>query len=97
MFASTTEAEHPGIEAAVMGSEIEQLPDLSGYLKLASSPAWQRVQLLAPFSQLRQQVTPGTARIPSFPGKAAASTNHAAAVTAAHQQRASGHDGCGLE
>ncbi len=23
-----------------MGSEIEQLPDLAGYLKLASSPAW---------------------------------------------------------
>src|SRR5215813_9248035 len=32
--ASTTQTEHTGIEAAVMGSEIEQLPDLSGYLKL---------------------------------------------------------------
>src|SRR5215471_19660144 len=41
-FASTTHTEHTGVEAAVMGSEIEQLPDLSGYLKLASSPAWQR-------------------------------------------------------
>jgi type IV secretory pathway TraG/TraD family ATPase VirD4 len=31
-------------EAAVMPSQIEQLPDLSGYLKLASSPAWRRVE-----------------------------------------------------
>jgi type IV secretory pathway TraG/TraD family ATPase VirD4 len=31
-------------EAAVMPSQLEQLPDLSGYLKLASSPAWRRVE-----------------------------------------------------
>ncbi len=31
------------IEAAVMASQIEQLPDLCGYLKLASSPAWLKV------------------------------------------------------
>src|SRR5438874_6085641 len=40
-----THSEHRGVEAAVMGSEIEQLPDLAGYLKLASSPAWLRVGL----------------------------------------------------
>jgi len=40
-----THAEHLGVESAVMGSEIEQLPDLAGYLKLASSPAWLRVGL----------------------------------------------------
>jgi len=40
-----THSEHLGVEAAVMGSEIEQLPDLAGYLKLASSPAWLRVGL----------------------------------------------------
>ena len=33
------------VEAAVMASEIEQLPDLCGYLKTASSPAWRRVAL----------------------------------------------------
>ena len=33
------------VEAAVMASQIEQLPDLSGYLKIASSPAWQRIAL----------------------------------------------------
>ena len=32
-------------EAAVLASELEQLPDLSGYLKTASSPAWLRVHL----------------------------------------------------
>ncbi len=38
-------SEQYATEAALMPSEIEQLPDLSGYLKLASSPAWRRVQL----------------------------------------------------
>jgi hypothetical protein len=33
------------IEAAVLASEIEQLPDLCGYLKPASSAAWQRIRL----------------------------------------------------
>jgi type IV secretory pathway TraG/TraD family ATPase VirD4 len=35
-------------EAAVMPSEIEQLPDLSGYFKRASNPAWLRVNLSLP-------------------------------------------------
>jgi type IV secretory pathway TraG/TraD family ATPase VirD4 len=33
------------VEPAVMASEIEQLPDLSGYLRLASIPHWMRVTL----------------------------------------------------
>jgi type IV secretory pathway TraG/TraD family ATPase VirD4 len=32
-------------EAALLPAELEQLPDLAGYLKLASEPAWLRVQL----------------------------------------------------
>jgi type IV secretory pathway TraG/TraD family ATPase VirD4 len=32
-------------EAAVMPSQIEQLPDLCGYLKCASSPVWRKVSL----------------------------------------------------
>jgi hypothetical protein len=32
-------------EYAVMPSEIEQLPDLAGFLKLASSPSWRRVNI----------------------------------------------------
>lgn len=48
LLSSTTLSEHVGIEPAVMDSQIEQLPDLSGYLKLASVPNWQRVALAAP-------------------------------------------------
>jgi hypothetical protein len=32
-------------EDAVMASEIEQLPDLQGFLKLASSPEWLRIRI----------------------------------------------------
>jgi hypothetical protein len=45
LLPAITHSEHVGVEAAVMGSEIEQLPDLAGYLKLASNPAWLRVGL----------------------------------------------------
>lgn len=45
---STTESEHRQIEPAVMDSEIERLPDLAGFLKLASSPDWLRVTLRLP-------------------------------------------------
>jgi hypothetical protein len=36
------------IEDAVLPSEIEQLPDLTGFLKLASQPQWRRVRLALP-------------------------------------------------
>jgi type IV secretory pathway TraG/TraD family ATPase VirD4 len=36
------------IESAVLPSELEQLPDLAGYLKTASSAAWTRVALRLP-------------------------------------------------
>ena len=42
---SITRAEHSSIEPAVLDSEIEQLPDLSGYLKFASVQDWYRVRL----------------------------------------------------
>jgi hypothetical protein len=45
---SQTTTERRDTEDAVMASEIEQLPDLSGYLKLASSPQWQRVNVPPP-------------------------------------------------
>ena len=44
-FASTTRSEHIGLELAVLDSQIEQLPDREGYLKLSSSPQWLRVSL----------------------------------------------------
>ena len=40
-----TAGEHHVTEDAVMASEIEQLPDLSGFLKLASEPQWRRVDI----------------------------------------------------
>jgi len=40
--------EHQVVEHAVLASELEQLPDLSGYLKTASSRAWARVGLRLP-------------------------------------------------
>ena len=42
---STNTSEQHVMEVAVMPSQIEQLPDLCGYLKSASSPAWRRVSL----------------------------------------------------
>ncbi|HTT07030.1 MAG TPA: type IV secretion system DNA-binding domain-containing protein [Steroidobacteraceae bacterium] len=36
------------IEPAVLASELEQLPDLCGYLKISSASFWQRVRLVAP-------------------------------------------------
>jgi hypothetical protein len=47
MLGSSTSGEHFSIEPAVMDSEIEQLPDLSGYLKFASQDRWRRVTLQA--------------------------------------------------
>ena len=40
-----TVTDHISTEAAVLASEIEQLPDLSGFLKMASQPHWYRFNL----------------------------------------------------
>jgi type IV secretory pathway TraG/TraD family ATPase VirD4 len=42
---STQVSEQHAHELAIMPSQIEQLPDLAGYLKIASSPMWKRVRL----------------------------------------------------
>jgi len=47
-FSTTTRSQHFSIEPAVLDSEIEQLPDLKGFLKLASRPEWRRVALARP-------------------------------------------------
>jgi hypothetical protein len=47
-MSSVTRSEHRSLELAVLDSEIEQLPDLKGYLKFASSPEWRRVELAPP-------------------------------------------------
>jgi type IV secretory pathway TraG/TraD family ATPase VirD4 len=41
----TTTSEHLKIEPAVLASEIERLPDLTAFLKLASIPDWQSIKL----------------------------------------------------
>jgi type IV secretory pathway TraG/TraD family ATPase VirD4 len=40
-----TVAHHDSTEDAVMASEIEQLPDLNGFLKMTSRPEWHRILL----------------------------------------------------
>jgi type IV secretory pathway TraG/TraD family ATPase VirD4 len=45
MMGSISQTEHFNVEPAVLPSQIEQLPDLTGYLKHASDPQWQRVRL----------------------------------------------------
>jgi hypothetical protein len=44
-FATTSRSEHFATELAVLPSQIEQLPDLAGLLKLASRPHWLRITL----------------------------------------------------
>jgi type IV secretory pathway TraG/TraD family ATPase VirD4 len=45
---STQVSEQQVIESAVLASELEQLPDLSGYLKTASARGWVRIRLRLP-------------------------------------------------
>jgi len=42
---STSVTRQQIVEAAVLPAEIEQLPDLAGYLRTAASPVWLRVSL----------------------------------------------------
>jgi type IV secretory pathway TraG/TraD family ATPase VirD4 len=48
LLPATNHAESAAVEAAVLASEIEQLPDLAGYLKIASRPQWLQVALARP-------------------------------------------------
>jgi hypothetical protein len=47
VMGSISHNEHFNVEPAVLPSQIEQLPDLAGYLKHASDPKWRRVRLNA--------------------------------------------------
>jgi hypothetical protein len=54
---------HHVTESVVLLSEIEQLPDLSGYLKVDSRPNWNRLQLHIPLENLsarKNYARPGT-------------------------------------
>jgi hypothetical protein len=89
LFATITRAEHQGVEPAVMGSEIEQLPDLTGYLKLASSPEWRRVRLRPPALNERAASAPREAKILTFPVRVPTVQT---SITA-DRDRAAGRDG----
>jgi type IV secretory pathway TraG/TraD family ATPase VirD4 len=45
MLDSVSRSQHYSVESAVLPSEVEQLPDLAGYLKRAGDPTWARVRL----------------------------------------------------
>jgi type IV secretory pathway TraG/TraD family ATPase VirD4 len=45
MLGSVSRTQHFAIEPAVLAAQVEQLPDLTGYLKYASDPNWVRVRL----------------------------------------------------
>jgi Type IV secretion-system coupling protein DNA-binding domain len=47
ILGSVARSQHYSVEAAVLPAQVEQLPDLAGYLKYASDPTWQRVRLEA--------------------------------------------------
>jgi type IV secretory pathway TraG/TraD family ATPase VirD4 len=64
MFDSTSLNQQYSVEPAVLASEIERLPDLTGYLKHASDPDWRQVRLEAArrWDQHRSAGTPGADR-----------------------------------
>jgi hypothetical protein len=68
-------SENSAFEAAVMASEIEQLPDLAGYLKIASRPQWMRVALPRPLPR-RTVAHPRPALVPRRGMPAADATHH---------------------
>jgi hypothetical protein len=55
LLPAISRSESSTVEAAVMASEIEQLPDLAGYLKLASRPQWMQVTV-APLAAAQKPV-----------------------------------------
>jgi type IV secretory pathway TraG/TraD family ATPase VirD4 len=45
VLGSVSRNQHFSVESAVLPSQVEQLPDLTGYLRYASDPTWLRVRL----------------------------------------------------
>jgi len=85
LVSTVTRAEQLGVEAAVMGSQFEQLPDFTGYLKLASSPEWRCVRL-RPATGCTPQAPSGIlARIVSFPRIQTPAVPHATPERAAER------------
>ncbi len=86
LLGSVTRSEHFSIEPAVMDSEIEQLADLSGYLKFASESFWRRVEL-ARTSEAEPGPPPAPEFVPRPTAPVAVMTPDAPAATAAAASR----------
>ena len=71
IFASITDSEQRQVERAVMDSQIERLPDLAGFLKLASTPDWQRVRLRLPARAPAPEAHPAAASRTGMAGRTA--------------------------
>ena len=76
---SITSSQQIKIEPAVMASEIERLPDLTGFLKLASIPDWQVATLTrksdsTPASAWRPNITTSPLSLPATPTTTASAT-----------------------
>ncbi|MDP9084081.1 MAG: type IV secretion system DNA-binding domain-containing protein, partial [Pseudomonadota bacterium] len=63
LLGSITRSENLSLESAVLPSQVEQLSDLSGYLKYASDPTWQRVRLDAKRAWERRKTSSPEARL----------------------------------
>jgi hypothetical protein len=60
VLGSVSRSQHFSVESAVLPSQVEQLPDLTGYLKYASDPTWLRVRLDAKNAWNAAKPTPVT-------------------------------------
>jgi hypothetical protein len=89
ILGSVTHSEHRSVEPAVLPSQIEQLPDLAGYLKYASDPQWQRVRLDA--RQAWQQRRSGAAAAEELRGAQRGGGQNSAARSS-RDREASAHE-----
>jgi hypothetical protein len=80
---STTRSEQLHTEPAVLAAEIEQLPDLAGYLKLTSRPAWARVQVAPSATVVQAQPAAPAIQAPTQAIAAAATSPVPSAARAA--------------
>jgi hypothetical protein len=71
LWGSVTHSQHLSVEAAVLPSQVEQLPDLAGYLKYASDPVWQKVRLDArqAWKESRAQSQPSADAVLAIQGR----------------------------
>ena len=96
LMPSTTSSQNVRIEPAVMASQIERLPDLQGFLKLASVPDWQVVKLTpmsgpVPVRQRKPAVTsPAAPASPRPMSPPAAAVANASAIKAGRPRKIKG-------